>query len=428
MENNLFLGVSREDITPEIGTCLYGYFPDFHSESIADNLTLTAFVFKSGNTKAVMISACVCIIHDSLADELCSEIAALINTNRNNIIISATHTHTGPALADSDGWGGIDFKYYNRIFKPAVLKAVKEADKKIEPVTMAVGYGKSKVGVNRREICADNTIAFGQNKWGVYNPEMTVISFKNDEGKIISTMIHYGCHGTAAGHCTAISRDWSGIMTDAVDAVYGGITAFFNGTEGDVGPRISNGLTIGDMTYVRELGAVASSDSLKVYENISKYENAGISVKSAIVKIPLLPRISYEEAEKGYSKFEGDICNIAMFEREYYKKVMSSYDVGYEEKEYFEVNQTIIKIGNIVFVSFPFELFSEIGMRIDYAFTDLKILPLSNSNGMQLYFPTEDQLCRGGYEIDCFKFARVQRFVDDADYHLVKETIKNIAE
>ena len=83
MENNLFLGVSREDITPEIGTCLYGYFPDFHSESIADNLPLTAFVFKSGNTKAVMISACVCIIHDSLADELCSEIAAWRKTKGN---------------------------------------------------------------------------------------------------------------------------------------------------------------------------------------------------------------------------------------------------------------------------------------------------------------------------------------------------------
>ena len=44
---SLFLGTAREIITPKIGACLYGYKPDWHSTSVADDLTAIAFYFKS---------------------------------------------------------------------------------------------------------------------------------------------------------------------------------------------------------------------------------------------------------------------------------------------------------------------------------------------------------------------------------------------
>lgn len=45
MDKKLFLGVAREDITPAVGTRLYGYQPNFYSEKIADNLTVCSFAF-----------------------------------------------------------------------------------------------------------------------------------------------------------------------------------------------------------------------------------------------------------------------------------------------------------------------------------------------------------------------------------------------
>ncbi|MBR6794772.1 MAG: hypothetical protein IKM52_01530 [Clostridia bacterium] len=44
-----------------------------------------------------------------------------------------------------------------------------------------------------------NTIVFGQNPWGVFNPCMTVISFRTEEGKPYANLVHYGVHLTAAG-------------------------------------------------------------------------------------------------------------------------------------------------------------------------------------------------------------------------------------
>jgi len=92
---------------------------------------------------------------------------------------------------------------------------------------------------------------------------MTVISFADEEGKVVANIVHYGMHGTCAGRNYEISRDWAGVMVDDVERVSGAITAFFNGAEGDVGPRLTNGLTTGngDITYAERHGALAAHDA-----------------------------------------------------------------------------------------------------------------------------------------------------------------------
>ena len=48
MSGKLLLGVARTDITPEVGCNLFGYSPDVISESVHDELRVTAFYFESG--------------------------------------------------------------------------------------------------------------------------------------------------------------------------------------------------------------------------------------------------------------------------------------------------------------------------------------------------------------------------------------------
>lgn len=429
MKERLYAGIARQDITPKIGARLFGYLPDSYSESTNDNLTLTAFVFKEKETKALMISISACLLKTKLANELRNEISASYGIDYNNIIISTTHTHTGPCIAEMKGWGDVDYEYYNDILKPALFKSVDDADKNLQPVTVSVASGKSKVGINRRQLKLNNIIELGQCEWGTYNPEMTVITFKNETNEIIGNIIHYGCHGTAAGNITVISRDWMGIMTDALEKETGAITAFFNGPEGDVGPRLSNGGTTGhDIKYVYELGEFAARDAIRIFKKQCNYKEVNLLVKTKEIQLPLKPRIPYDEAVKGIESFNGNKANIDFKIYEYNKAVKESYDNGYEERSFKKVEQTVIKIGEVIFVSFPYELFSEIGMRINEAVKGLRVLSLSNANGNEGYFPTQDQLCRGGYEIGMFKHSDIQCFADDADFHIVKETLRNMEE
>ncbi len=426
MNNKLSMGVSRSDITPNIGARLFGYRPDLFSERVNDSLTATAFYFNQDDIKALMITVCVCLLDTTLADRLRSLIEEKYGINRSSILICATHTHTGPDTNNMPGWGWIDTEYYESIFEPAVLKAVDEAINNTQQVTVGVATGESKVGINRRQLNEDNSVSLGQNPWAPYNPQMTVVSFKNNDDKIIANIIHYGCHGTCAGLSTHISRDWSGVMTDALEEATGGITAFFNGPEGDVGPRLSNGATTAELPYIYEVGGVGAKDAINIFNTITEYKDVTIATTCDTLNLPYDKRISYEDAVAGCEQYSHDSINKDKQMAVYFTNVKESYETDFDEKDADFVEQVIIRIGDVAFAGFPYELFSEIGMRINKATENLNVLSLSNANGSKGYFPTQDQLCRGGYEITMFKYNGVQCLCDDADYHLMKETLRNL--
>ena len=426
MSNKLLLGVARGDITPEIGGNLFGYCPDWCSESVNDNLTATVFAFTQGDEKFVLVTVCVCLIDTIVTDELRRLISEKHNVEIGNIIICATHTHSGPSTINMPGWGGVDMPYYEGIMKPNILKAVDDAFENTQPVTMGVGVGESKLGINRRQLNVDNSVGLGQCYWAPFNPQMTVISFKNNENEIVGNIIHYGCHGTCAGLNKEVSRDWSGVMTDALEKESGAITAFFNGPEGDVGPRLSNGQTTAELPYIYEVGGIGAEDAIRIFKSIDEYKDFSVSAVSGSVKLPYDKRISYEEAVEGCEKYAGETINYGKQMLVYFTKVKESYEADFVEEKLDEIPQSIIRLGDVAFVSFPYELFSEIGMRINQAVKGLNVLSLSNANGSKGYFPTQDQLCKGGYEVTMFKYNDVQCPVDDADFHLFKGTVENI--
>ena len=422
----LQLGTAREIITPAVGSQLYGYAPDVFSESVEDDLTVTAFYFKQGKTQALLLSVTVCLIQTELAENIISQIEQKYKIPKENCMLCATHTHSGPNTCGQVGWGDIDQDYCTKIFVPRILSAVEKAISNMQSVKMGVASGDSFIGINRRELSMENFIELGQNPWGSFNPKMTIVSFINDLGENVAILIHYGAHGTAAGKNHEITRDWSGIMIDELEKQSGALTAFFNGPEGDIGPRLSNGKTVGDISYVRELGKVAAKDAVHIYRNISDFSVPKLLVSNKSLTVPLKKRIDKESAVKQYEPFKEKMVNLQGMTKVYFENVIESYEKGISDQDSCEVKQTVIAIGDIVLASFPYELFSEIGMRIDRAIKTKSVLSLSNTNGSEGYFITQDAICRGGYEVNMFLYGHLQQFTDDADFCLIRETVKHI--
>lgn len=426
MMEQFLLGVSRECITPAIGGQLYGYRPDLFSNALEDDLTATAFYFRQGSQEAVMVSITVCLINTDLARQLQEKIRDAVGISVDKILLSATHTHSGPNTAGAYGWGDIDRDYCDSILIPKVVNAVQAAKEKLQPVRMGMAQGQSLVGINRRQLFANNGIGLGQNPWGPFNPTMTVLSFQGEDGQIVGNLIHYGCHGTAAGANQEISRDWSGQMTDALEQETGGITSFFNGPEGDVGPRLSNGYTTGDITNVRELGKMAAADVLRIYRTMDGFRDAMLSAGTAEAKVPLKPRMPEAEAKEMLQQYLGNTVNIKGQIRHHLENVLAAWEKNLPQLSHYSFPQTVVGLGNCVFAAFPFELFSEVGMRIDGCFPEHQVLSLSNTNGSEGYFVTEDALCRGGYEVDMHLYGHVQTYGINADWELMKATVANI--
>jgi hypothetical protein len=104
----------------------------------------------------------------------------------------------------------------------------------------------------------------------------------------------------------------------------------------------------------------------------------------------------------------------------------ASYDEGYTEKESLPLEQTLLRLGDVVLVSFPYELFTAIGMAIRNASPFPHTLPLSLTNGRGCYFITEDAIPFGGYEVTMFLLENLQRYPAHVDRTLAELTLGHL--
>lgn len=430
MEENKLLrvGAARRDITPAVGTLLYGYNPHQVSTSVHDPLHVTALALSDGVERALMITVEVGDMQTEYTASLRESASAASGVPVGNILISAIHTHSAPNVAGMEGWGGIDVPYAENILRPRLVEAAREAVSRLEPVTVGYGTTESYVGVNRRQQMRDGTVELGQNPHGCMDPEMTILAFRSiSTGKGVFNLIHYGCHGTSAGCNHEISRDWSGIMIDRVEAETGILTAFWNGAIGDIGPRLTNGKTVGDIRYTEELGGVAAQDAMRAYRNIGGYHPAPFALFHGELHLPYrtLPALAEVEAIlASYSDPEG-LINIERLTYHHWSEVACVLrDPNAVHPTERVVPQTIVAIGDAVFIPFTCEVFSEITLRLREYSPYPHTLSLSNTNGYTAYLPSEDQICRGGYEVQCFRYGSVYTLTDNADQYYINENLR----
>ena len=417
----LKLGVAREIITPKLGGLFMGYGSDKGSTAVHDDLTVTALAFEYGQSKVLLLSATVCLIGNKLVEKLqvqCGEAAGVPATN---VIIAATHTHSGPMTTDDD----MDVAYCEQIFIPKCIAAAKASVREMKPVTVGVATTESKVGINRRQLLPNDRVILGQNPWGIYDSEMTVVSFKGEDGKPVANIIHCAAHCTACGSNTEVTRDWAGPMIDRLEQESGAITMFLQGLQGDLAPRMANGGSTGNMSHAMEVGGLAGIDAVRAYKDIRIYRDEDMSLAIGVVSIPHAPLIPLEEARNELAKLEaGTQARFTGVAMRVLRLNIEAHEKGQTGESFFTYHQTLVRIGPIVLVPIPFEASSEISLRLRAYSKYGHTLGLGNANGSNWYLPTRDQIPRGGYEIDRFRWTGARQLADNADFHIINENIK----
>ena len=427
MKGKFSVGIGRADITPAVGGPLQGYTPWRNSESIHDHLHLTAYLIQQGDTRVILASADLVGIPAVLDRQMRVAMGEVAGVKPEHMILAATHTHSGPGTALDSNGNHRNVGYFDNILLPAAIAAAKEAVANLQPAQMGVGTTDSQVGINRRQLTRNGEIILGQEPHGLYDPTMTVLSFRTPEGKILGNLVHYGCHNTASGKNTEITRDWCGVMIDRMEDQTGGITAFVNGCEGDCGPRLANGKTTGNLQMALELGGKAGIDGMRAFNAIRHWEEEiDLKVLCAPVRLPYGKLTSEAEMLRELEEL-GDPAQLTSEPLIYYNGVKRQLDMlrsgkaaEYEAQGGRDFDISVIAVGPLAFVPLPFETFSGITMRISRhsPFPWTVCLSLANGTGNG-YFPTQDQLCMGGYEVHNFRFPVGYPLADNADQYMV---------
>jgi hypothetical protein len=424
MQAQLTGGFARSDITPELGTLLMGYpTPDRKAESVRDALQANALALKQGDTAAIIISLTVCIVADVEVATIRCSVAEATGVAAEHITVCSTQTHSAPCTQQVWGWCDKDDTYIQRMVAGAIEAAVKAAQD-MRPVRVGIGTGSSEVGINRRAIREDHSVALGVNPWGVYDPEMTVLRFASEQGPL-ATLIHYGAHPTVLGSSSrAVSRDWPGVMIDRVEALTEAPAFFVNGAVGDIAPRTNILSAVGDGEMaLMEVGCRGASDALRIYCAIKEFRVLDLGVHCGDFQLLYRPLADKAEAQEQLKEAEPhkDESGKGMCEYKHWQAVLCAHEappvIG---KPY---SQVVTRLGPVALVPFPGEPFAEIVLRLRDLSPFEYTLCASTSCGNNGYFVTRDSLHRGGYEVWVAKAFGAQILAEHIDDILIEENL-----
>jgi len=189
-----------------------------------------AIVLDDGATRLAIVVVDTCAMPRSLLDEVKSLASKATGIHAENMLISATHTHSAPAVIG--GLGTDPDPHYPPLLKTRLVKAIEQAAKNVEParVGAAVGNAAAYTAV-RRWIRRPDRVKddpFGNptvranmhpgyqspdatGPAGPTDPDLSVISFQSKDGRPIALLANFSMHYYGA---PAISADYFGLFSD----------------------------------------------------------------------------------------------------------------------------------------------------------------------------------------------------------------------
>lgn len=413
------VGFASIDITPPIGVelCGYGYFLGRRAEGVLDPLYARAVSIQQGEKTILLIICDLIGLTQEITDGIKEQLSSRLGLEKKSIMISCTHTHSGPATGVLVGCGEVDESYMASLPNLLIQAGVK-AHKSLKE-TKEIKY------VNKLPI---EPIGFNRvDEKGPLDNCISGLVFEFNEGNPLA-LVHYACHPVTLGPTKEISADYPGRVVKALsENGYDGL--FLNGFCGDVDP-VSNleGWGSGTTKTIDEYGqrianaflqnidnsiSITSVDLLEC-EVATDVDGAAIDVDVDVAKIDAheitieLKLQPYDEAkiDEEYNFYRdqknGQVVGIwADKMREYLKT---------SENPYIEsVTVQMLKVSNVLIVGFPGEAFTELGMLISKTLPDYKVIPLGNCNSTMRYIPTEDDIINRGYagHSSCFIYSRL---------------------
>ena len=421
-------GISRVNITPPLGTRLFGYpDPERLGPRIADPLAATVLVLRSNGVVAAIVSLDWCLIDEDETAKIRLGVERATGIQQRNITVCAIHTHSAPETVNAWGWGIKNVEYLRRT-RVKVVRAARRALDSAEPVVVGIGTGQTSVGVNRREVTAEGGVVLGVNDWGPRDDKVTVVRFEGARGPV-AQIVHMSAHPTARGKEPSISRDWPGVMCDRVETVTKTPVLFINGAFGDVAPRMATRTSAGyGEQEALEVGLRAGNDALAVWRQIKRFDPVEMGVHLGQLDLPYAPLASLEEAKAQLRRIKP--LPHARGENGCLWRYWNAVRVGHGQhlSRSRSFPQTITRLGPIAIVPFPGEIFSEIALRL------MKVSPYEHTlcagatNGSLGYFVTREARTRGGYEVWAGRSYGPQLLADNIDDVLVQQNSSLLAD
>lgn len=429
MSVNLKAGASKIDITPPENMALAG-FRARHGISVGihDRLYSSVLILDDGTEKFLLICNDLIGLDSEFASELKNLIAAEIKIPSGSIMLTCTHTHSGPLTVNASY--GRKNEFYLSFLKGKILKAVRNAVSSLKEAFLFSDSIKIKnVGKNRR--MPDS---------GPIDPILGIIKIKQKNNKLLAVLANYCCHPTVLGPDNLlISADYPGAFRDKLKERFGSDTVimFTNGACGDINPGHSAELSalggrIPGRTFKRasELGKILAEAAIEIISGNSN-EYASLSVKSKKINLFLKNFPPVEEIKSAIAENKAALSGkwgkeflAAQVELLHSELLLGkTVERNAIDDDYLTFAIQAVKIsGNTVLLGMPAELFVDIGLSIKKMSPFKNTFIIGYANGYMGYIPTRQACLEGGYEV------LVAKFIPESSEKIIKASLNILNE
>lgn len=401
-------GTARIDITPSESICMEGMLRAHRSVGVHDATFAKALVLSNDeqlDQACAIVAVDVCKIPDQLTDEVRGAVERELGIPAGHIIIAAKHIHSGP---ETDGIGEPEVRY-TRILVEKLSRLVKEAASKMQPVKAGCASGRENtISQYRRLLADDGHVVMNWEPWplehlvavlGVPDPEVGVLKVVDLSGQVLCILFNHAGHpNVLSGDNYLISAEYPGFAERLLEKQFGGLAMFVNGAQGTMD---IDGLGPRDWAEMERLGTKLAAAAAEVVQCIEPVE--GLVVRCAHLKHGLPARkVSDEQlawAEAIIEQTGGTVQPLPDGVGDDYKALLLKQFHAVQDRAV-PAEQVCIDIDDTAFLSFPGELYTEIGMKIKAASPFSRTYIIGLANGYVGYVPTRKAIGEGGYSED----------------------------
>ena len=420
-------GYASVNINPPLGIAISGYYVPRYASGFHDDLTASALSLAMGEKKFLIFSVDCCSVPNAVVERMKDEVVKATGIEREHIIISATHTHTGAYFVTSGSFpvNAEQITEYvnfvvNRVADLAVL-----ALKELKPAKMGymVGRAPDRIAYIRRYKMKDGTTQTCppindpniDHAIGELDQRVNVLRFDR-EGAESVVLLNYGLHADTVNG-DVLSSDWPGWVKRTLEKALDGTKCIcIMGAQGDVGSTNVHPLP-GDMNdteisfdnemkspgMARFVGRALAGTVLQVYDKVAYIDVDDIEIihKQLDVATNVPTKEQLPLAHKYKELHDAGRDDLIPYEAmELTTVVAEAMRMCRLENGPYTIPLGMIglRIGSVAFITVPGEPFTDIGRQIkDTPGWDM-ILPCALTNGSNGYFPMKSAYDEGGYE------------------------------
>jgi hypothetical protein len=240
------VGLAQVKITPEQPLFMAGYASrDRPFEKVTTDLYAKALALEdSDGHLAVLVTTDLIGLSAAIAEPVCARLAKRAGLKREQILLTSSHVHTGPALSldaeRGEGRSAGDRQRtvgYTRQLQDRLVEVVLESFKQREPARLSWGTGVANFVLNRRQFTPRGVI-LGMNARGPADRTVPVLRIDTAEGKLRGVLFGAATHNTTLrGDCYEICGDYAGFAQANLEKQHPGVQALFIlGFAGDSDP------------------------------------------------------------------------------------------------------------------------------------------------------------------------------------------------